>query len=369
MMSRESAFDFIYRAVPLAAAAVSVGFGAYILRQGRTPDDLTAGLTMFQFALICLALYANAATVLWQHAHPFGGVGRYGYPIFAWLVAIVATGFSIWMMRLDIAEPVYFVVGHVTFAMAMVCVCIASVVSASAHFPQLVENASLPEGATPASRAPFRGDTVASLSVIPVIATLIVWGWSFFLLRGIGSGTPEAQSNGGHLMMGLAMVCTSLVALVFTVLRQTQNTYTARERVLWPGLAFLMGLITVLWGVYFASSPIEPFRHSAGFLMIGLGMNSWAILAKVLVLAVVWKSVAPMAGRIEIIPVLTTLVCLVLSIFLFESANPNLLTGARLLLGLGLAAYPVWAIVSVMQAHGQGTPIVRGTVPVSVRSE
>ncbi len=45
----------------------------------------------------------------------------------------------------------------------------------------------------------------------------------------------------GHVMAGLACICSSLVALVATIVRQIRNNYTKAERKRWPALVLIMG--------------------------------------------------------------------------------------------------------------------------------
>ncbi|MFJ7280995.1 DUF2776 family protein [Kitasatospora sp. NPDC098663] len=50
------------------------------------------------------------------------------------------------------------------------------------------------------------------------------------------------------------------------------------------------------------------------------------------------------------VPVGTTLLCLFMSAFLFESADPDVMVAARVLVGLGAACFSLFAVVSVLEA-------------------
>ena len=86
-------------------------------------------------------------------------------------------------------------------------------------------------------------------------------------------------------MAGLACICSSLVALVATIVRQIRNNYTKSERKQWPALVLIMGSISILWGLLVLANS-NPALSSTGYIMIGLGLVCYSISSKVILLAI-----------------------------------------------------------------------------------
>lgn len=131
------------------------------------------------------------------------------------------------------------------------------------------------------------------------------------------SDVHNAYYVAGHVMAGIACICTSLVALVATIVRQIRNSYSHAERKWWPVMVLAMGTLSILWGLLILKNP-NPAEFSIGYIMIGLGLVCYSISSKVILLAAIWRNTFKLANRIPLIPVFTALLCLFLSAFLFE---------------------------------------------------
>ena len=84
------------------------------------------------------------------------------------------------------------------------------------------------------------------LSAIPVVLALVAWSFSIANLA--RSSTP-GRLTVGHVVAGLSMICTCLIALALTILRLVQNTYGRRDRIVWPWLVIAMGSLSLIWGI------------------------------------------------------------------------------------------------------------------------
>ena len=134
-------------------------------------------------------------------------------------------------------------------------------------------------------------------------------------------------------MVGLACICTSLIALVATIARQVRNDYSERERNKWPKLVLLMGSISFVWGIFVILADSGSANGTTG-----------------------WRREFKLANRIPMIPVLTALTCLFLAAFVFELAtvNTDYFIPARVLVGLGAICFTLFSIVSILESGTSG---------------
>ena len=222
----------------------------------------------------------------------------------------------------------HFVAGHVVFGLGLITCCVSTVALSSTKFILIPSNSKAGPGHHPDQA--FSGGMVALLFAIPIICALIGIVWGIDIVR--SDETPNVVA--GHVLAGIGLVCASLVALVASVVRQIQNTYSEADRRFWPWLVIIMGTI------------------APGFVLIGLGIVCYSILSKVLLLALVWRHPYPLAKRIPLIPVLTALTCLFIAAFLFEAAtiNPAYMVPARVMVGLGGICFTLFSIVSILES-------------------
>lgn len=344
----------LFRAIPVLMGAVSAALGGYVLGHASGPDARVAGLVLIFLAAICLCLFATAATIIRQLIGRYSRLDRVLYPVLGFAVSGVTVGYGLSLLAETPRPPPDFVAGHVIFGVGMICVCVSSVATASTRFLLISQNSALPEGSPPRSPAPFGALTARALLALPTLAALVTWAWALTLLAGGGGGLAAGRFTAGHVMSGLALVCTCLIGLVASILRQIQNTYAPRERTLWPGVAAVLGLVGIAWGLVVVAAHTEPTQLSAGYVLIGLGLICWSILSKVLLLALVWRRNAPLANRVPLIPVGTALLCLFLASFLFESASTSVIVSARVLIGLGGVCFSLFSIVSILESGTGG---------------
>lgn len=113
-----------------------------------------------------------------------------------------------------------------------------------------------------------------------------------------------------------------------------------------------MGIIDILQGLYLLIFQYGPVTIAPGFVLIGLGVVCYSILSKVLLLAPVWRHPYPLAKRIPLTPMLTTLTCLFIAAFLFEAVtiNPAYIVPARVMVGLGGIYLTLFSIVSILES-------------------
>ena len=268
-------------------------------------------------------------------------------PVIAYLAAVITIiGGIVLFTSSDDSHS--FVAGHVVTGVGLITICVATAATSSTRFSLIPTNAKDTGHDVP--QKAFTAGQERVLKGIAVITSGVAWIWAFLLLG--QSEIHPAYFVAGHVMVGLACICTSLIALVATIARQVRNVYSATERNRWPKLVLLMGAISFVWGVFVIFADSSTTNGVIGYIMIGLGLVCYSISSKVILLAKVWRHEFALSSRIPIIPVLTALACLFLAAFTFElgTIHEDYFIPARVLTGLGAICFTLFSIVSILES-------------------
>ena len=212
----------IFRAIPLAMMAVCFGFGLYVWTAGDEAGNFVAGRVVTFLGVICLCLFCTAATIIRQLIGRFTALDRVMWPTIGYAAAIGTAAYGAYLFVGASSSGLndHYVAGHVVFGLGLISGCVATVAAASTKFSLIPENS----GSAEADRGVPRmrsGATVLVLGAIPVVLAIVAW--SFSIANLLLSTTPS-RFTVGHVVAGLALICTSLIGLVWSILRQVQNT-------------------------------------------------------------------------------------------------------------------------------------------------
>lgn len=339
--------SILFRAIPLLMGAVCLGFGLYVLSGGSDAAHFVAGHVLIALTAICIALFTTAAMIIRQLTNTFAPVWKYVLPVVGYGVALATVAWGLWL-RTDTTSAPSFVAGHVVFGIGLVAACVSTVGAASSAFTLIPRNAAGSHSDGAPVEAYSRLVAWVLLSV-PIAATLIAGVWAVVLLAG---GAQADHYVAGHVLLGLTAICSSLIALVGTVLRQVRNRFDEPERWWWSIWVLIMGTGTIVWGLFVLFGSNRPERIAPGCILLGLGLICYSIISKVWLLASVWRREFPLANRVPIIPIMTCLGCLFFAAFLAEAAttDPNFFVPARVLTGLGAVCFTLFSIVSILEA-------------------
>lgn len=337
----------LFRAIPLVMVLFCFGYGAFIYGYGSATSRFVAGPIVFSLGMICLALFCTAAILIRQMSHTCNRVVKYVLPIFGYLAAGVTIIEGVYLFN-AVPTSTAFVAGHVIAGVGFMTLCVATVATSSTRFTFISTNSESTGNAVP--KGAFSVNQERAMGAIVIITSLVAWIWAFILL-----GNSHAHSVyfiAGHVMAGIACICTSLIALVATIVRQIRNVYTEKERSLWPELVLLMGTIAFVWGIFVLFADSSSTNGVIGYLMIGLGFVCYSISSKVILLACTWRRAFKLANRLPLIPVFTALACLFLAAFVFELAavHPDYFIPARVLVGLGAVCFALFSIASILES-------------------
>ena len=340
----------LFRAIPLAMALFCFGYGAFIYEYGDAGGRTIAGPVVFSLGMICIALFATAATIIRQLIHTYSRTVKYALPVIAYLSAATTVTAGICLFT-RAPGPYSLIAGHVITGVGLITACVATAATSSTRFILIPNNAKDTGNKVPDEAFTTRQELL--LESIVLLAALVAWVWAFVLL---GKSHP-AYFVAGHVMVGLACICTSLIALVATIARQVRNVFIkGGEPVKWPALVLVMGSVSLLWGLFIILTHADNVKGTTGYIMIGLGLVCYSISSKVILLEKVWRQEFKLANRIPLIPVLTALSCLFLSAFVFElaSVNPDYFVPARVLAGLGAICFTLFSIISILESSTSG---------------
>ena len=303
----------LFRTIPLLMALFCFGYGAFVLDMGTDPAKNVAGPVVMSLGMICIALFATAATIIRQIIHTYNTVVLYALPVLGYLAALL-TFICGWEYISEAATASHFVAGHVICGVAFITACVATTATSSTRFTLIPANSQTTENDVPPQA--FNGTQGKLLIVVAALLALATWIWTFQLLA--KSDVHNAYYVAGHVMAGIACICTSL---------------------------------SILWGLLILKNP-NPAESSIGYIMIGLGLVCYSISSKVILLAAIWRNTFKLANRIPLIPVFTALLCLFLSAFLFEMASIHevYFVPARVLAGLGGICFTLFSIVSILES-------------------
>ena len=66
--------SILFRAIPLLMALFCFGYGAFVLHEGLDSAKFVAGPVVFSLGMICIALFATAATIIRQIIHTYNPI-------------------------------------------------------------------------------------------------------------------------------------------------------------------------------------------------------------------------------------------------------------------------------------------------------
>lgn len=335
----------LFRAIPLAMAAFCFAYGAYIFGSGSDPSRLTAGPVVFFLGSICVALYCTAATIIRQLIGTYSEAARYLFPAIAYAFAAVTVICGIFILVSHGTGAL--VTGHVVCGLGLITGCVATAATSSTKFLLIPKN-SVDSTFSINAQGFTRSQSGLLIFVVAAIAAT-AWVWCFLLYA---RGTVPAHIVAASVMLGIACVCTSLIALVASIARQARGTYTMNEKRKWTSLVLTMGSISFVTGLILIFVYWGYTINFVGFVLIGLALICWSISSKVILLAKIWHTEFALANRIPIIPVVTALTCLFLAAFLYEAAlsEAKFFVPARVLSGFGAICFTLFSIVSILES-------------------
>ena len=153
----------------------------------------------------------TAATIIRQIIHTYNPIVRYALPVIDYLAAVLTVIYG-WNYMHEAATASNFVAGHVICGVGFITACVATTATASTRFTLIPANSERTDQLQPADA--FNSSQGYILIAVATLMAVMAWIWAFWLLS--KSSEHNAYYVAGHVMAGLACICSSLVALVAT---------------------------------------------------------------------------------------------------------------------------------------------------------
>jgi len=340
-------YGFILRAISFAMLCFCAGFGAYVLVTGDPNSEaggFIAGRVVAGLAAICLALFCTASVLVLLLLNRLTRFERFFFPVLGYVGAAgtAAYGFALWHSN---PAPYYFIAGHVVFGLGGIAGCVSTVALASWKFDSIARNAHPAAGV--AVQQAYSSPAAAVLIAIPVVIAFVAWAIATPLVM----DEIAPRSVAGQVLAGLAAICTCLIGLVASMVRQEQGSYGEVDRRIWPWGVAAIGLGCIGAGMWVLATERDPLYLAPAWVLPGLGLVCWSILSKIWLLAATWRRTPSWATHIPLIPIFTAITCFFVASFLFqaETRDPALFIPARVVAGLGAICFTLFSIVSLLE--------------------
>ncbi|MBO7665752.1 MAG: DUF2776 family protein [Aeriscardovia sp.] len=334
--------SIILRIIPLAMGAFTLVFGLATLPYQA---DLLPARVLIALTAICIALYCTAATIIRQLIGKFTPFFKWFLPILGYCCAAadIVVGIVIFSVGHAAVDTVS---GNVMMGVGMIAACVSTVAATSTRFVQISINYTHKIG-EPNPQAWTPGQTRA-LVAVPTVMTVCGLAWGIVMLC-----LPSVPYQiAGHVLMGLSLVCLSLIWLVVVIAQQINNVFRTKNKWRFSRWVIANGIACIVWGIFTPLIDHNPKFITPGFVLIGLGLICISISSKVLLLTWVWHFQTDSAHYVVLLPIGTCLVCLFMSVVLFSVGvrDPSCVMAGYIMSGLGAVCFTLYSIVSILES-------------------
>ena len=167
--------SILFRAIPLLMALFCFGYGAFVLHEGLDSAKFVAGPVVFSLGMICIALFATAATIIRQIIHTYNPIARYALPVIGYLAAVLTVIYG-WNYMHEAATASNFVAGHVICGVGFITACVATTATASTRFTLIPANSERTDQLQPADA--FNSSQGYILIAVATLMAVMAWIWA-----------------------------------------------------------------------------------------------------------------------------------------------------------------------------------------------
>lgn len=216
--------SILFRLIPLVMALICFFLGLNVLSLHDGPGSFVSGHVLISLAAICYALFTTASVIIQQLIGSFNRFLMFLWPTTGYLAALVTIVWGASVLGKGDAD--HFVAGHVIIGVGMIAACVSTVAAASGKFTLIPANAA-GQAATGVPATAYSRAVARAFVLVPGVLFVIGLLWALGLLIRHGAASEIVA---GNVLLGLSLICGSLIALVGTIVRQVRNEFGERER-------------------------------------------------------------------------------------------------------------------------------------------
>ncbi len=314
-----------FRTILIATVLFTLGYGICLLTRNDEITKTLSGISLISTGVFCFlwSLFPASSGIcsIRRSATVNKMLSAIGY-----ILALILLGAGIVLLN----HSNNFIAGHVACGIGLATWGTATITTAAA----LLKKKNTSPNSQNENSVLQRKLWLEISAAFPVLAT---WTWTILLLS---NSVDDAYYITGHIMGAFACVCTALLASFAVLLRQKQNGYLR-----------IIAFAAIIWGiVQFALQYGQP-TDFVGFILIGSGIVCWSLSFPIAAWTIPSESGKQKTESISLFPFVLFVICLLMSIFLFEEAdlNAKFLFPARMFLGFGAICLTSFAVTGIIQ--------------------
>lgn len=315
----------LFRTIPFVTVLFCLGYGTYLFTGNDEITKTLSGAALIFTGVFCFLWSTFPASVGTCKKRQNSAVKK-SVPLFGYIasLALIVTG----IMLLN--HPEHFIAGHIACGLGLAAWGTATITATAARSGKK-NNSADNQNEDPVSQQKLWLEISAAF---PVLAT---WTWTVLLLS---DSADEFYYIAGHIMGAMACLCTALLVSFAAILRQKQNEYLR-----------IIAFAAIIWGVIqFALQYGQP-TDFVGFILIGSGIVCWSLSFPIAATIIPARTEEQKNESIALFPFVLFIICLLISLFLFEEAglNTKFLFPARMFLGFGAFCLTSFAATGLIQ--------------------
>ena len=315
----------LFKTIPVVTVLFCLGYGIYLLTGNDEITKTLSGTALIFTSVFCF-LWSIFPASIGTYKKRQNSAAKKSVPLYGYIASLALIVIGIMLLN----HPEHFIAGHIACGLGLAAWSTATITATVARSQKRNNSTDNPTEDSVSQQKLWLEISAA----FPVLAT---WTWAVLLLSG---NADESYYIAGHIMGAIACLCTALLASFAAVLRQKQNGYLR-----------VIAFAAIIWGVVqFALQYGQP-TDFVGFILIGSGIVCWSLFFPIAATVIPARAEEQKNESIALFPFVLFIICLLISLFLFEEAglNAKFLFPARMFLGFGAFCLTSFAATGLIQ--------------------
>lgn len=316
----------LFRTIPFVTVLFCLGYGTYLFTGNDEITKTLSGVALISTGVFCF-LWSIFPSSVGTYKKRQNSATKKSVPLYGYIASLALIVIGIMLLN----HPEHFIAGHIACGLGLAAWSTATITATAARSQKRNNSTDNPPTEDSVSQQKLWLEISAAF---PVLAT---WTWTVLLLSG---NTDGSYYIAGHIMGAIACLCTALLVSFAAILRQKPNGYLR-----------IIAFVAIIWGVIqFALQYGQP-TDFVGFILIGSGIVCWSLFFPIAATVIPARTEKQKNESIVLFPFVLFIICLLISLFLFEEAgiNTKFLFPARMFLGFGAFCLTSFAATGLIQ--------------------